>query len=106
MVLPFPDRHFGMRQDVMNIILQIIVGGLTGWLTGKAVEGEGSINAGREGHVLDTIFGIVGALIGERLFFWIVIGKDNSVSDLAMPILGAITVVGVARLVRRRLRSN
>ncbi len=28
----------------MNVIVLIVVGGLTGWLTGKAVEVEGRIN--------------------------------------------------------------
>jgi uncharacterized membrane protein YeaQ/YmgE (transglycosylase-associated protein family) len=88
----------------MNLIVQILVGGLTGWLTGKAVEIEGRLNVVREGHVLDTIYGIIGALIGEHLFFWIVIGKGSSVSDFATAILGAITVVGAARLVTGRLR--
>jgi len=56
----------------MNVIVRILVGGLTGWLTGKAVEIEGHGNVVREGHVLDAIYGIVGAMVGEYLFFWIV----------------------------------
>ena len=88
----------------MNLIVQILVGALTGWLTGKAVEVEGRVNVVREGHVLDTIYGIIGALIGEHLFFWIVIGKGNTMSDLLTAILGSITVVGAARLVTDRWR--
>lgn len=87
----------------MNLILKVIVGALTGWLTGKAVETEGRVNVVREGHVLDTIYGMIGALIGEYLFFWIVIGKGSSVSDFATAILGAITLVGAARLITGRL---
>jgi uncharacterized membrane protein YeaQ/YmgE (transglycosylase-associated protein family) len=92
----------------MNLIVQILVGALTGWLTGKVVEVEGRVNVVREGHVLDTVYGIIGALIGEPLFFWIVIGKGSTVSDLLTAILGSITVVGAARLVTdrwRRVRS-
>ena len=85
----------------MNLIVQILVGALTGWLTGKAVEVEGRVNVVREGHVLDTIYGIIGALIGEHLFFWIVIGKGSTMSDLLTAILGSITVVGAARLANR-----
>ena len=88
----------------MNLIVQILVGALTGWLTGKAVEVEGRVNVVREGHVLDTIYGIIGALIGEHLFFWIVIGKGSTMSDLLTAILGSITVVGAARLVTDRWR--
>ncbi len=86
----------------MNLILKVIVGALTGWLTGKAVETEGRVNVVREGHVLDTIYGIIGALFGEYMFFWIVIGKGNAVSDFATAILGAITLVGGVRLITGR----
>lgn len=88
----------------MNLIVQVLVGALTGWLTGKVVEVEARVNVVREGHVLDTIFGIIGALIGEHLFFWIVIGKGSTMSDLLTAILGSITVVGAARLLTDRWR--
>jgi len=93
-----------MPEVIMNFIVQIIVGALTGWLTGKVVEVEARVNVVREGHVWDTIYGIIGALIGEHLFFWIVIGKGSTVSDLLTAILGSITVVGAARLLTDRWR--
>jgi uncharacterized membrane protein YeaQ/YmgE (transglycosylase-associated protein family) len=88
----------------MNVIVRILVGGLTGWLTGKAVEVEGHVKVVREGHVLDVIYGIVGAMVGEYLFFWIVIGKGNAFSDYATTVLGSITLVGAARLLAARWR--
>ena len=88
----------------MNILFQILVGGLTGWLTGKLVEIEGREKVVSEGHVLDIIYGIVGAIAGEYLFFWIVIGKGNSFSDFATTVLGSITVVGAARSLVARWR--
>jgi uncharacterized membrane protein YeaQ/YmgE (transglycosylase-associated protein family) len=86
----------------MNVIVLIVVGGLTGWLTGKAVEVEGRMNVVREGHIRDTIYGIIGALIGEYLFFWIVIGQGNAFSSYATAVLGSITLVGAARLLAGR----
>ncbi len=86
----------------MNVIVQIIVGALTGWLAGKAVEAEGRITVVREGHVTDVIYGIIGALIGEYLFFWIVIGQGNALSSYATAVLGSITLVGAARLLAAR----
>jgi uncharacterized membrane protein YeaQ/YmgE (transglycosylase-associated protein family) len=86
----------------MNVIVRIIVGGLTGWLTGKAVEVEGRIKVVREGHAIDTIYGIIGAMIGEYLFFWIVIGQGNALSSYATAVLGSITLVGAARLLAAR----
>jgi len=93
-----------MQEGFMNVIARILVGGLTGWLTGKAVEIEGHGNVVREGHVLDAIYGIVGAMVGEYLFFWIVIGKGNAFSSYATTVLGSITLVGAARLLAARLR--
>jgi uncharacterized membrane protein YeaQ/YmgE (transglycosylase-associated protein family) len=88
----------------MNFIVQFLVGGLTGWLTGKVLEVEGRVNVVREGHVLDTIYGIIGAFIGKHLFFWVVIGKGSTFSSYAMTVLGSITLVGAARLLAERWR--
>ncbi len=88
----------------MNVIVRIIVGGITGWLTGKLVEIEGRDRVVGEGHVLDMIYGIVGGMVGEYLFFWIVVGKGGAFSDFATTVLGAITLVGVARHLVARWR--
>jgi uncharacterized membrane protein YeaQ/YmgE (transglycosylase-associated protein family) len=45
----------------MNVIVLIAVGGLTGWLTGKAVEAEGRTIVVREGPIIDAIYGIIAA---------------------------------------------
>jgi uncharacterized membrane protein YeaQ/YmgE (transglycosylase-associated protein family) len=86
----------------MNVIIRIIVGALTGWLTGKAVEVEGRTVVVKESHVIDAFYGIIGALIGEYLFFWIVIGQGNTFSSYATAVLGSITLVGAARLLAAR----
>lgn len=89
----------------MNVIVAIVVGAITGWLTGKLVETEGRVKVVPEGHVLDTIYGIVGGIIGKYLFFWVVVGKGDAFSDYAMTMLGAITLVGAARLFADRWRQ-
>jgi uncharacterized membrane protein YeaQ/YmgE (transglycosylase-associated protein family) len=88
----------------MNVIFRIVVGGITGWLTGKLVEIEGREKVVSEGHVLDMIYGIVGGMVGEYLFFWIVVGKGDALSDFATTVLGSITVVGTARSLVARWR--
>jgi uncharacterized membrane protein YeaQ/YmgE (transglycosylase-associated protein family) len=51
------------------------------------------------------IYGIVGAMVGEYLFFWMVVGKgDDLLTSFATTVLGSITVVGVARLIAARWR--
>jgi uncharacterized membrane protein YeaQ/YmgE (transglycosylase-associated protein family) len=93
-----------MQEGFMNVLAHIVVGGITGWLTGKLVEIEGRDRVVGEGHVLDMIYGIVGGMVGEYLFFWIVIGKGNAFSDFATAVLGSITVVGAARSLVARWR--
>lgn len=90
----------------MNVIVQILVGGFTGWLTGKAAGEEGyeKVTRGKHVIVLDTIYGVIGAFIGEYLFFWIVIGKGDAFSDYVTMVLGSITLVGAARLLAARWR--
>jgi uncharacterized membrane protein YeaQ/YmgE (transglycosylase-associated protein family) len=91
--------------DFMNVIVRILVGGITGWLTGRLVEIEGRVKVVEEGHLLDTIYGIVGGIIGKYLFFWIVTGKGDAFSDYVMTVLGAVTLVGAARLLAERWRQ-
>jgi uncharacterized membrane protein YeaQ/YmgE (transglycosylase-associated protein family) len=86
----------------VDVIIRIIIGGLTGWLTGKAVEVEGRTIVVKESHVTDAVYGIIGAILGEYLFFWMVIGQGNTLSSYATAVLGAITLVGAARLLAAR----
>ena len=90
----------------MNIIGRILLGAVTGWLMGIAVGEEGYGKVAKVSHVriLDTIYGIVGALFGEYLLFWIVVGKGNEFSSFATTVLGAIILVGAARLMAAKIR--
>lgn len=93
----------------MNAIFWILIGGVTGWLTGKIIgeEGYGKVFRGGYGKGLDIIFGIIGASFGGYLFFWAVIGGGNSFNRIATAILGSITLVGTAQLISGRyLRSS
>ena len=83
----------------MNVIVRIVIGALAGWMMGKVVEVAGRVKVVSEGHMLDAIYGIVGAMIGDYLFFWIVIGKGNAFSDFATAVLGSVTIVGAARMI-------
>ena len=63
--------------------------------------GEGGYASAEQANAvgLHAIYGIAGAMVGEYLFFWIVIGKGNALSDFATAALGSVTIVGVARLI-------
>jgi len=88
----------------MNGIFWILVGGITGWLTGKLIgeKGYGKALLGGYAVGLDIIFGIIGASIGGYLFFWVVIGEGSSFSSIATAVLGSITLVGFVRQISER----
>ncbi|MGH7782430.1 MAG: GlsB/YeaQ/YmgE family stress response membrane protein [Candidatus Binatia bacterium] len=92
----------------MNFAARILVGALAGWLTGKAAGEEGAAKVSNSGRakLRDIIYGILGALMGDYLFFWAVIGAPSSFSSYATAVLGAVTLVGVARLVAARIRHT
>ena len=91
----------------MDLIVRIVIGGLVGWLTGKAADDEGYSIARVSTHVklLDIMYGVIGALVGHYLFFWIVMGKGSAFSGYATAALGAVTLVGLARLIARSRSS-
>jgi uncharacterized membrane protein YeaQ/YmgE (transglycosylase-associated protein family) len=90
----------------MNVLIRILLGAIAGWLTGKAVEAEGRVKVITEGHGLDVVYGTVGGLLGEYLFFWILIGKGDAFSNCVTAVLGAVTAVGVARLLGAKARPR
>ena len=88
----------------MSGIIWILVGGMTGWLTGTLMgeEGYGKSFLGVYASSLDIVLGIVGAFFGGYLFFWAVIGEASSVSIYATAIFGSVTLVGLVRLISAR----
>jgi uncharacterized membrane protein YeaQ/YmgE (transglycosylase-associated protein family) len=89
----------------LDLLVRILLGIIAGWLTGKAADGERAGIGFSPGNnqLRDMIFGVVGALVGHSLFFWIIIGK-SSFGTYATAVLGAIAVVGAARLIGARLQ--
>lgn len=88
----------------MSGIFWILVGGITGWLTGTLMgeQGYGKKLLGGYARSLDIALGIVGASFGGYLFFWAVIGEGSIFSRYATAIFGAATLVEMVRLISAR----
>ena len=89
----------------MNLLVRILLGAIAGWLTGKAADGEQTGRGFSPGNkqLRDVICGVIGALVGHSLFFWVII-ESSSFGNYATVVLGAIAVVAAARLIGARLQ--
>lgn len=86
----------------MNFILWLVVGGLLGWVASKIMRTDA-----QQGIFLNVVVGIVGALIGGWLIAPLVGGgtinqSDFSLSSLLISLVGAIILLAVVNLFRRR----
>jgi uncharacterized membrane protein YeaQ/YmgE (transglycosylase-associated protein family) len=89
----------------MNAIVWILLGAMTGWLTGKLIGGKGYANQLLGGYTssLDIFLGVMGAFIGGYLFFWTTIEEGSLFINYATAILGSISLVGACRLISERM---
>jgi uncharacterized membrane protein YeaQ/YmgE (transglycosylase-associated protein family) len=86
----------------MNIIIWLVVGGLIGWVASKIMRTDG-----QQGIVLNVVVGIVGAVLGGWFLSPLVgvstINQANfSVPGLLVSLVGAVILLGIVNLVRRR----
>lgn len=82
----------------MGIISWIVVGLIAGWLAGMVIKGNGY------GVIGDIVLGIVGAIVGGYLgatFLGVGISGIN-VETILVAAVGAVIVVYVSRLIKRR----
>ena len=86
----------------MNFIIWLVVGGIIGWVASIVMK----TNA-QQGMILNVIVGIVGAMLGGWLISPLVgvgtINQDNfSVAGLLVSLLGAVILLAIVNLFRRR----
>jgi uncharacterized membrane protein YeaQ/YmgE (transglycosylase-associated protein family) len=81
----------------MGLIWWIIVGVIAGWATGKIMKGSGY------GFIVDTILGIVGAVVGGRIAIALGISPvGGMIYTILIAILGAVLIVFLFRLITGR----
>jgi uncharacterized membrane protein YeaQ/YmgE (transglycosylase-associated protein family) len=80
-----------------SLLIFLVVGALAGWLGGIVVKGYGL------GLIGDMIVGVIGSFIGGWLFNSFHIAQGGGfLGDLVGATVGAIVLLFVLRLVRRR----
>jgi uncharacterized membrane protein YeaQ/YmgE (transglycosylase-associated protein family) len=84
------------KTNIMHLILYLIIGGLAGFLAGKALKGEGF------GIIVDIIVGIVGGWLGSWLFGALQIAPiPGHVGELVTAFIGACILVYLSRLMKK-----
>ncbi|MFT3672013.1 GlsB/YeaQ/YmgE family stress response membrane protein [Aestuariivirga sp.] len=78
-----------------GIIMQIILGGLAGWIAEKVMKFD-------TGLIMNIILGIVGAIVGNWLLGLIGIGLGGLIGQLVVAILGACVLIFVYRAIKGR----
>lgn len=86
----------------MNLIIWLVVGGIIGWLASLVMKTDG-----QQGIILNVVVGIVGALIAgfviaPLLGTGTINTSDFSVSGLIVSFLGAVVLLAIVNLFRRR----
>jgi uncharacterized membrane protein YeaQ/YmgE (transglycosylase-associated protein family) len=81
----------------MNIILWLIVGGIVGWLASIVMRTDA-----QQGILLNIIVGIAGAFLAGLLFNRGTINDGLTVGTFLISLLGAIVLLAVVNLFRRR----
>jgi uncharacterized membrane protein YeaQ/YmgE (transglycosylase-associated protein family) len=86
----------------VNIIIWLVIGGLIGWVASVVMRTDG-----QQGILLNVVVGVVGAILGGWLLSPLVgvstINQSNfSVPSLLVSLVGAVILLAVVNLVRRR----
>jgi uncharacterized membrane protein YeaQ/YmgE (transglycosylase-associated protein family) len=81
---------------MLEALAIIVTGGLAGWIAARLVRGAGY------GLVVNVIVGIIGGAIGAKLFSALEIPVGNWLVELAAAVLGAVLLLGLVNLLRRR----
>jgi uncharacterized membrane protein YeaQ/YmgE (transglycosylase-associated protein family) len=87
----------------MNLIIWLVVGGVIGWIASLIMKTDA-----QQGLLLNIVVGIVGALIGGWLLSPLVGAGtlnqgDFSVAGLLVSLAGAIILLFIVNLIRRRV---
>jgi uncharacterized membrane protein YeaQ/YmgE (transglycosylase-associated protein family) len=86
----------------MNIIIWLVVGGILGWVASLVMKTDA-----QQGIILNVVVGIIGAVLGGFIIAPMVgtgtiNTNDFSVAGLLVSFLGAIILLAIVNLIRRR----
>ncbi|MDH3670412.1 MAG: GlsB/YeaQ/YmgE family stress response membrane protein [Gammaproteobacteria bacterium] len=81
--------------DIPSLIIFLAIGAAAGWIAGQLTKGRGF------GLFVNTLVGIVGAVLGGLLFEQLGIIAPGLIGTLVAAVIGAIVLLFVVRLIKR-----
>lgn len=81
----------------MQVVWFLVIGGVAGWLAGLVTKGRGF------GVLGNVVVGVIGAILGGFLFRTVGLSAaPNSLGELVMAFVGAVVLVFLLGLVRKK----
>lgn len=80
--------------DIPSLIIFLAIGTAAGWIAGLLTKGRGF------GLIVNTLVGIVGAILGGLLFEQLGIITTGLLGTLVAAVVGAIVLLFVVRLIK------
>lgn len=81
----------------MGLLWWIIIGAIAGWLAGTLMRGGGF------GFIVNVLVGIAGAVIGGWVFGLLGIAAGGIIGSLVTALVGAVLLLWIISLFRRRV---
>ena len=72
--------------NIMNIIISLLIGSISGWLAGKIMDSEGSL-------LRNIILGIIGGFLGSFIFDLLWITFAGYLGTILVSVLGACLII-------------
>lgn len=71
---------------IVNLIISILIGAVSGWLAGKIMKDEGSL-------IRNIIVGVLGGLIGGLILGLLGISSSNIIGSIIISVIGACLLI-------------
>ncbi len=84
---------------MLELLALLITGAIAGWVAGILMRGAGF------GLVVNVIVGIIGSVIGGKLFALLGFRDEGWLVELAMAVVGAVVLLALVNLLRRAGRN-
>lgn len=79
----------------MGLILNLIIGGLAGWIAGNLMKGRGF------GVVGNVLLGVVGGFFGAIVFRLLGLASTGIIGSLVISTIGAALLLYIARKIKK-----